>query len=123
MKLPFFFSHKQSSPLIINNLLTPSWVLGWGKIDQTKENISGHDPNLIIYHTQPTISTNQKIIIVGDICLTNLPQLQKKLDISPTTNPNQTVAELWQNCGLETFLLLEGIFALAIWDKQKENYG
>ena len=80
MKLPFFFSHKQSSPLIINNLLTPSWVLGWGKIDQTKENISGHDPNLIIYHTQPTISTNQKIIIVGDICLTNLPQLQKKLD-------------------------------------------
>lgn len=121
MKLPFFFSHKQSSPLIINNLLTPSWVLGWGKIDQTKENISGHDPNLIIYHTQPTISTNQKIIIVGDICLTNLPQLQKKLDISPTTNPNQTVAELWQNCGLETFLLLEGIFALAIWDKQKRE--
>ncbi|MDE5069884.1 MAG: hypothetical protein O4752_12335, partial [Trichodesmium sp. St4_bin8_1] len=66
MKLPFFFSHKQSSPLITNNLLTPSWVLGCGKIDQTKE-ISGHDSNLIIYGTQPTISTNQKFIIVGDI--------------------------------------------------------
>ena len=88
MKFPLFFSHKQSSPLIINNLVTPSWGLGWGKIDQTKENISWHDSNLIIYGTQPTISTNQKFIIVGDISLTNLPELQKNLDISPTTNPN-----------------------------------
>ncbi|MGD1806539.1 asparagine synthetase B family protein [Dapis sp. BLCC M126] len=121
MKFPFFSFNKPSNSPITNNLVTPIWHLAWGKIDQIKENISWHDNHLIIYDTQPTFSTNQRFVVVGDICLTNLPQLQKLLDIYTSTTPAQIVAELWQRCGLETFLLLEGIFGLAVWDREEKE--
>ncbi len=121
MKFPFLSSNTQFPPLIINNLVTPSWYLVWGKIDQIWKGISWHDRQLIIYDSQPTFSSNERFVVVGDICLTNLSQLQKLLDISATLTGTQIVAELWQRCGVETFLLLEGIFGLAVWDREEKE--
>ncbi len=58
---------------------------------------------------------------MGDICLTNLPQLQNFLDIFSPTTPTQIIAELWQRSGVETFLRLEGIFSLAVWDRAEKQ--
>ncbi|MGB3514379.1 MAG: asparagine synthetase B family protein [Microcoleaceae cyanobacterium] len=119
MKFPFLSSSTKF--LTTNILVTPSWHLTFGKIDQIKQGIYWHDCQFMIHQAQPTFSTNQRFVVVGDICLTNLSQLQKLLDISATPTPIQIVAELWQSYGVETFLLLEGIFALAVWDTEEKE--
>ena len=121
MNLRFFSFNRPSNFLKTNVLFTPSWHLTLGKISQIKADISWHDSHLTIHQVQPTFSSNKRFVVVGDICLTNLLQLQKKLDISPTNTPTQIVAELWQTYGIETFLFLEGIFALAVWDREKKE--
>lgn len=121
MNLPFFSFNKRSTFLKTNILFTPSWHLTWGKIDRIKTDVSCHDRPLTIHQAQPTFSSNERFVVVGDICLNNLPQLQKLLDISATNTPLEIVAELWQIYGVETFLLLAGIFGLAIWDREEKE--
>ncbi|NET44786.1 asparagine synthetase B [Okeania sp. SIO2B3] len=121
MKFNFLSLNRQSSVPTNKNLVTPSWHLTWGKIDQIKADISWSDRHFLIHQFQPTFSSNERFVVVGDICLTNLSQLQKNLDISATLTATQIVAELWQSYGKKTFLLLEGIFALAVWDREEKE--
>lgn len=121
MKFPFFSSSTKFPTLTTNTLVTPNWHLAWGKIDQIKADVSWSDRHFLIHQTKPTFSSNERFVVVGDICLTNLSQLQKLLDIYATLNATQIVAELWQSYGVETFLLLEGIFALAVWDTEEKE--
>ncbi|MDY7006548.1 MAG: asparagine synthetase B family protein [Cyanobacteriota bacterium] len=121
MKFDFLSLNRQSSVPTNKNLVTPNWHLTWGKIDQRKADISWSDRHLLIHQTKPTFSSNERFVVVGDICLTNLSQLQKKLDISASITATQIIAELWQNYGVKTFLLLEGIFALAVWDREEKE--
>ncbi|MDJ0554970.1 MAG: asparagine synthetase B family protein [Microcoleaceae cyanobacterium MO_207.B10] len=121
MKFPFLSSSKQFPTPTTNILVSPSWYLTRGKIDRVKEDVCWQDSLFLIHQINPAFSTNKRFVVVGDICLTNLPQLQKKLDIYTTNTPTQIVAELWQSYGVETFLWLEGIFALAVWDREEKD--
>ncbi|NEP87068.1 MAG: hypothetical protein F6K18_09615 [Okeania sp. SIO2C2] len=103
MKFNFLLLNRQSSVPTKKNLVTPNWHLTWGKIDQIKADISWSDRFFLIHQVKPNFSSNERFVVVGDIFLTNLPQLQKLLDISASLTATQIVAELWQSYGKKLF--------------------
>lgn len=88
-----------------------NYLVRWGQVERSFTVLQG----------QPALSPNQQFVVVGDLWLSNRSELQKELGITVETplSDAQIVAHLWQ--GVETFYQLEGMFALVVWDKQRQE--
>ncbi len=116
------FPHRSTS-IIPQVTVTPNWLIAWGYLDNLGDNIIWQDEQFAVAHTQPALSPQQRFVVVGDIWLSNRSQLLQRLGIDPVTSDNQIVAQLWEQCGGESLCLLEGMFALAIWDRERQELG
>jgi asparagine synthase (glutamine-hydrolysing) len=74
---------------------------------------------------QPMISLDEKYTIVFNGEIYNFPILKQKLELSGykfTSNTDtEVILNLYQEYGLDCFAMLDGIFALAIFDKEKNQ--
>ncbi|MEH1819451.1 MAG: asparagine synthase-related protein [Nostoc sp.] len=123
---------KYKSPKIQFIKTNPSWRVAWGTVDANYEDIAWRDEKIsvIISRTNsefPTeklaISSGGRFVVVGDIWLTNQVQLLQNLGIEPDSfqgNYLQLVANLWERWGNESLRQLVGMFALVIWDRDKQ---
>lgn len=104
-------------------LVSPNWYIVWGHTDRLSDGITWRDDQLAIAHIQPTFSLNKQFIVVGNIWLSNRSQLLQHLDIDSTNNctDSKIVAQLWERWGIESLSFLEGMFALVIWDRERQK--
>lgn len=121
-KLPAFFPKKNTS---INSQVsvTPNWYLAYGYLDYSDklgEQITWRDDKITVINTQPTFSPQQRFVVIGDAWLSNRSQLLQNLDLNCDTDRN-LIAYLWESKGNESLLLLEGMFAIAIWDRESQE--
>ena len=89
---------------------------------QLPEAVTWSDPQFAIAGMAPTLAPNQRFVIAGDVWLSNRNDLLKKLDRRATIVTDiDIVAHLWEQCQIETLTLLQGMFAFAVWDRERQE--
>ena len=103
--------------------VTPSWYLAWGDLDSLSDDITWRDAQFAMANIQPAFSPNEQFVVAGDIWLSNRPQLLQGLGMENVGSYPDTmiIAQLWQRWGIESLSRLEGMFALAIWDRESHQ--
>ncbi|GAB4299028.1 MAG: asparagine synthase (glutamine-hydrolyzing) [Oscillatoriaceae cyanobacterium] len=93
--------------------IIPSWHLAW-------EGDAPHQPDaLVVAGAVPELSPGGRFAVVGDIWLTNERSLLQRLGMKTAANSWQLVAQLWERWGRDCMGMLEGAFALAVWDREE----
>ncbi|QKQ75692.1 asparagine synthetase B [Nostoc sp. TCL240-02] len=122
----------RKSPKIEFTKIDPTWRVAWGTVDESYENIAWRDEkfSVVLPCTASglltetlAISYEGRFVVVGDIWLTNRVQLLQKLGIEPDSfqgSSLQLVANLWERWGFECLRQLVGMFALVVWDRQRQ---
>ncbi|BBD70182.1 asparagine synthase [Nostoc commune NIES-4072] len=125
-----FKSRKSSQNLLINP--NPTWRVAWGEVNASYEDIAWRDEKFLVILPRTVsgflaeklaISSEKQFVVVGDIWLTNQVQLLEQLGIEPDSfggNYLQLVANLWEQWGNESLKQLVGMFALVVWDREKQ---
>ena len=104
--------------MLTETKLNPNWYLIWGNLNFKPKESTFYQPGKIaIVGTKPAFSPNQNFMVVGDISLTNYREFSS---ISPTTDL-ELIAYLWEKEGINCLNLLQGIFALVVWQKDVNN--
>lgn len=122
-----FFNRSASIPPVE---VAPTWYLAWGVIDSACEGIAWRD-NQIAIALPPTqhsvqsplaLSLTLQFVVVGDVWLSNREELLRRLGVEPKASLSncQVVAQLWERWGVETLELLEGMYGLAVWDRERQ---
>ena len=118
--------------MLINNYsratISPNWHLAWGKVSQLAQ-CTWNDEQLAIFSQKShgaylyAISPSERFVVVGDIWLSNRQPLLKLQNLPEEhfLSDLELVAKAWEYWGLDTFNKLVGIFALAIWDLEKQK--
>ena len=118
-----FFKSSQSA--ITNIGFKSSWCVGYGKINNLKEDVIWQDQQFAVISTADklAISYNQRFVVVGDIWLSNREELLQKLgiEINDNCSNQQIVAQLWEKYNSECLNLLLGMFGLVVWDCEKQE--
>lgn len=120
MKLPLLFPNRRIS--IPKVEVSPAWSLAWGQVDAITDSVTWRARSFILLNVSPTFSPNERFVLVGDIWLSNASKLLQQVDInSQEATHSQIVAALWERWGVESLILLEGMFALAVWDRERQE--
>jgi asparagine synthase (glutamine-hydrolysing) len=104
----------------------PAWFLAWGCPEvetrnfESLQSVTWRSDKLTIVGTAPALSPGERFAVVGDIWLSNRSQLLQRPGVEIGTD-SQIVAQLWEREGVESLSLLEGMFALAIWDRERQE--
>lgn len=122
----------RKSPKIEFIKTNPTWRVAWGTVDVNYEDIAWRDEKIsvIIPRTASeflteklAISSGGRFVVVGDVWLTNRVQLLQKLGIELNSfkgSSLQLIANLWERWGFECLSQLVGMFALVVWDREKQ---
>lgn len=122
-------SQKQKSSVPPNSLVefASDWRIAWGKTDAIADRTAWRESQIAIIcsnpNTQIILSPSEKFVVVGDIWLSNRLELLAKLGIAANSwqgCDRQLVAQLWERWGAECLPLLAGMFAFAIWDRERQ---
>lgn len=119
-KLPAFFL-KKNTYLNSQVLVTPDWYLAYGYSDKLGEQITWRDDKIALSNTQPAFSPQQRFVVIGEAWLSNRTQLLQRLGLDSLDTDSHLIAYLWESKGIESLLLLEGMFAVAIWDRESQE--
>lgn len=102
----------------------PPWQLVWGPARLAAETVVWqNDPIALLAPSQPVFSPSQRFVLVGDVWLPARTELLQKLEFIPVDSHQSDldlVARLWECYGTETWAMLEGAFALAVWDREQQ---
>ena len=98
-----------------------AWYLAWGRFDKLAEGVTWRDDQIAIAHAQPALSPKEQFVVIGDIWLSNRAELLQRLGVSGTPTDIQLFASLWELKGVESLMLLEGMFALCVWDRERQH--
>jgi asparagine synthase (glutamine-hydrolysing) len=102
----------------------PDWYIVWGVSSlPLVTGVTWQDEQIAIALTEPTFSPQQQFVVVGDIWLSNRDRLIAYLGINPemAVSDCQLVAQLWEKSGVGALELLEGMWAIAIWDRDRRE--
>lgn len=91
--------------------VTPPWLVAWGRVDNLAEEVTWGESKLAIIQAEAVFSPSNRFVVVGDLC--GSPQ-------SPWESA-EIVAQMWERWGVETLQHLQGMFALVVWDREKEE--
>ncbi|MCY7322376.1 MAG: 7-cyano-7-deazaguanine synthase [Phormidesmis sp. CAN_BIN36] len=90
--------------------------------EQLPEVVTWSDSQFAIAHPSPTLTLNERFVIAGDVWLSNRADLLKELDRqNAIVTDLEIVAHLWQQCQVETLTVLQGMFAFAVWDRERQE--
>ncbi len=121
-----FNTYKISKSTISSIKVTPTWKVAWGQVDSLTEDIVWRDTQFAIVlqdTSQFALSPTEQFVVVGDVWLSNRVELLQRLSIDPTHwqgTDCQLIAQLWEQWGSESLILLEGMFGLVVWDRQRQ---
>ena len=92
------------------------------------EDIAWRDNQIVIalapsqVQSSLALSPTLQFVVVGDLWLSNREELLQRLGIEPKASLSncQLVAQLWERWGVETLELLDGMYGLAVWDRERQ---
>ncbi|MBE9184917.1 hypothetical protein IQ270_09380 [Microcoleus sp. LEGE 07076] len=122
-------SKKQKSSLLPNPLVefASNWRIAWGKTEEIEDKTAWGEGQIAIICSNPNVqiilSPSQKLVVVGDVWLNNRLELLGKLGIYSNSwqgCDRQLVAQLWERWDVECLPLLAGMFAFAVWDRERQ---
>jgi len=99
--------------------INPNWVIAWGP-EARLQSATWETSGFVAIGTEPTFSPNQRFVLVGDCSFARTPRLKQQTETDGLSDL-AIVARLWEQSGTETLSLLEGQFALAVWDRQQQT--
>ncbi len=104
------------------NILPTEWLVAWGEVvdsDRLRqpEVVWRDGAFAIVIAKNWVISPSDRVVIVGDLWLSNRRELLTKLDHQGEISDLEIVAQLWEQWGLKTLDLLQGMWCLAVWEK------
>ncbi len=108
---------KQTTSIHSQVLVTPDWYLAYGYSDKLSEQITWRDDKIAVINTQPVFSPQQRFVVIGEAWLSNRTQLLQNFGLDAGTD-SHLIAYLWESKGIESLSLLEGMFAVTIWDRE-----
>ena len=100
-------------------LIDPNWVIAWGPAARSQP-ATWATSGFAAIAVQPTFSPSQRFVLVGDCCF-DRSVLLKQLTNADGLSDLAIVGQLWEQWGTETLSLLEGQFAIAIWDREQQT--
>ncbi|MDJ0619268.1 MAG: asparagine synthase-related protein [Calothrix sp. MO_192.B10] len=104
-----------------------NWCVGWGQVDSRDENVVFRENDCVIISPDKqkiAISPRENFVVIGDVWLSNKLELLHKLGIEPSGFVGtewEIIAQLWQKWGCECLKLLVGMFAIVVWDREKQK--
>ncbi len=111
-----------------------TWQLAYGAVSAVVENVVWRDDHLTIVssdrvHPPFIISTSQRFVVVGDVWFPDHTGFMQEWGIpvpemhdAPTfDHDRRLVADLWEQYGTTTWEKLPGAFALAVWDRERQQ--
>ncbi len=97
----------------MNHRSNSSWLLAWGAVGEIAD-VIWRDDRVAILTEKFAISPNQRFVVTGEVWLSQSKDFSGKSDL-------EIVAIEWENWGVGTFARLEGIFSLAVWDRDRQE--
>jgi asparagine synthase (glutamine-hydrolysing) len=97
----------------VNHHSSSSWQLAWGAVGEIA-GVTWRDDRVAILSGKFAISPQQRFVVTGEVWLSQRKDSSTKSDL-------EIVAIEWENWGVGTFARLEGIFSLAIWDRDRQE--
>lgn len=124
----FPFNPFLSSFPMPQGLPAPTWLVAWGGSNFPKgSGILWQEGECALVcpaggdsSTVPHV-LDDRFLVVGELRLTNRADLAQKLNLEPGQRDLSLVAHLWQRNETHTWNLLEGAFALVIYDRQRQQ--
>lgn len=98
--------------------VSSSWSLACGPA-VASENFAWRDENCAVINAQPAFSPRGRFVVTGEVWLSNRARLLRETELPSETTDQQLVAALWERYGDAAVLRLEGMFALAVWDRER----
>lgn len=99
--------------------INPNWIIAWGTAARSLQ-ATWATSGFAVIEAQPTFSPSQRFVLVGDCCF-DRSVLLKKLTNADRLSDLAIIGQLWEQWGTETLSLLEGQFALAVWDRDQQT--
>lgn len=100
------------------------WRLAFGRVAEIEGRFSLRDELIRFESIQPAASPCGRYLVAGEIHLTNRRALMEKCrtdEKGDSLTDADLVARLWESFEDSTATLLEGMFAFAVWDREKET--
>jgi asparagine synthase (glutamine-hydrolysing) len=102
-------------------LVNPSWSVIYNYADlNALQGITWYDEKIAISNIKPVFSHQQRLVIVGDLWLSNREELQQRLGVDSVSDL-EIVAYLWELEGINCLNLLEGMFVFTVWDRENQQ--
>ncbi|AFY66244.1 Asparagine synthase (glutamine-hydrolyzing) [Geitlerinema sp. PCC 7407] len=108
--------------------IPPTWHLAWGEVAALTE-AAWKDEQIAIFRSQSpggisplVLSPSQRFVVAGDVWLSDRRPLATGIDTnhSLALSDLQWIAAAWERWGEATFTKLVGMFALAVWDRERQ---
>lgn len=104
--------------------LPARWMITVGNVVDITEQVVWRDDRAAFYYDHPAASPGQRFIVVGDLWLSNREDLICRFELGERgylSSDAQMVARLWETKGERAVSLLEGMFAFAVWDRDRKH--
>ncbi|MEM1291116.1 MAG: asparagine synthase-related protein [Cyanobacteria bacterium P01_H01_bin.162] len=101
-----------------------SWYLALGRSPQPLSNVTWQDEGLAIVGITPVVGGQDRWVVVGDVWLSDRDGLLQGLDIDSADwrgTDIDVVARCWERLGVAALQQLRGMFAIAIWDRHRQE--
>lgn len=110
-------------------LVTPPWLVAWGQVDYLAEDVTWRESKIAFIQAEPVFSPSGRFVVAGDLERSPLAPLVKGETMPPLTRgvggnfleSAEIIAQMWERWGVETLQHLQGMFALVVWDREKEE--
>jgi asparagine synthase (glutamine-hydrolysing) len=102
--------------------ITPPWLVAWGQVDCLTEEVTWRESRVAIIQAEPAFSPSGRFVVVGDLWRSPQPPLTREVIFPQASCESaQIVAQMWERWGVESLQQLQGMFALVVWDREKEE--
>jgi asparagine synthase (glutamine-hydrolysing) len=104
---------RNSSPLALH----PDWRLVYAPGESAGEPVAWRDDLIAVARRPPSVSPRGRFVLVGDIWLSDGGELRREFGAELTDE--QIAARLWERGEGEALARLAGMFAFAVWDRER----
>ena len=108
----------------VSESLTSKWWLAYGPTNNLPDATTWRDEHVAFGLARPELSPLQRFVAVGDVWLSNRAHLLNKFEClsdREDLNDVQVIARLWDLFEDRTVQLLEGMFGIAVWDRERQR--
>jgi asparagine synthase (glutamine-hydrolysing) len=96
------------------------WCVAWGETDAASA--IWCDRQFAVFAGAVVVSPGDRFVLVGDVALSDRLELCNRLNVNPLGRSDlDLIALMWERWQTETLAMLVGVFALVVWDRERQH--